>query len=394
MDRDVAREARNQLTMRQHGLDAVVCRLPENVLLLTGYWPLSGTVFALYTEAGPAALIVPHTEEELIPQGTAAEIHVFVSGIIGAPDPAAAIEEHLRDAARSAGVDGGRIGVERGFESVAAGHSGGEVLIPGALTQALIAGALPKAEIADATPMLNDARAVKTPKEIEKLRRANAVACFGLLEFRETFEPGRTEADVASRVEAAIMHRGMGYDGAKHVRAWAQLMTGPASAKAYSMHPATSDREIQSGDLGVLELGTHVDGYWSDLTRTLVAGGKASARQTELYLAVVSAVDAVIEKAEAGMIGGGVDALARKEIDRRGLGEFFVHQTGHGLGFRYHEPKPQLHPDNRDLVEVGMVSSVEPGLYVSGFGGMRLEENVAFGETGVELLSRFERSLV
>jgi Xaa-Pro dipeptidase len=124
-----------------------------------------------------------------------------------------------------------------------------------------------------------------------------------------------------------------------------------------------------------------------------VAGREPNARQTELYNAVVAAVDAVLDKAEAGMTGGGVDALARKEIDRRGLGEFFVHQTGHGLGFRYHEPIPTLHPDNRDLVKPGMVSSVEPGLYVSGFGGMRLEENVVFTETGVELISVFERGL-
>jgi Xaa-Pro aminopeptidase len=380
--------------MREYRLDALICRLPENVLLLTGYWPLSSTIFALYMEAGPrAVLIVPHTEEELIPEGTAAETYTFEAGIIGAPDPSAAIEGHLREAARTAGVETGRIGVESGFEAVAAGHAGGEVLVPAALTHALIARALPEASIVDATPALNGARAVKTPAEIEKLRRSNVVASFGLQEFRDSYEPGRTEADVASRVEAAIMHRGIGYEGAQHVRAWAQLMTGLGSAMAYSMHPATSNRVIQDGDLGVLELGTHVDGYWSDLTRTLVAGGKPNSRQIELYLAVVAATNAVIERGEAGMMGGGVDALARKEIERRGLGEFFVHQTGHGLGFRYHEPQPQLHPDNRDLVEAGMVSSVEPGLYVGGFGGMRLEENVVFRETGVELLSHFDRSL-
>jgi Xaa-Pro dipeptidase len=124
-----------------------------------------------------------------------------------------------------------------------------------------------------------------------------------------------------------------------------------------------------------------------------VAGGEPDSRQIELYDAVVAAVDAVLEKASAGLVGGAVDALARKEINRRGLGEFFVHQTGHGLGFRYHEPLPTLHPDNQDLVRAGMVSSVEPGLYVTGLGGMRLEENVVFTETGVELLSIFERSL-
>jgi Xaa-Pro dipeptidase len=390
---DEERATRNLAAMRDSRLSALICRLPENVLLLTGYWPLSSSVFVLYPVDGPMTMIVPHTEEPLLPADMTAEVRPFTFGVIGAPDPYLAIERLLRDAVRDAAVTNGRIGIETGVELVASGHTGGEMLLPGAASRSAIEAALPDATIVDGTRALDRARAIKTPRELAKLRRSNTVAGFGLEAFRSAYEPGRTEADVASRVEAAIMHRGIGFEGARNVRAWAQLMTGPGSSWAYSMHPATSDRIIERGDLGVLELGTHVDGYWSDLTRTLVAGGEPDSHQIELYDAVVAAVDAVLEKAEAGMIGGAVDALARKEINRRGLGEFFVHQTGHGLGFRYHEPIPRLHPDNEDLVRAGMVSSVEPGLYVTGLGGMRLEENVVFTESGVEVLSSFDRSL-
>jgi Xaa-Pro aminopeptidase len=198
---------------------------------------------------------------------------------------------------------------------------------------------------------------------------------------------------VAAQIEAAIMSRGIGYKGARHVRSWAQLMTGPESARAYTPHPATSARVIERGDLGLLELATVVDGYWSDLTRTLVAGASPSARQEELYAAVLAAHDAALRTARPGMTGAEVDALARGEIERRGLGASFLHHTGHGLGFRYHEPHPFLHPLNAEHVEEGMVSSIEPGVYVAGFGGVRLEENVVFTASGVELLSVFPTGL-
>jgi Xaa-Pro dipeptidase len=390
---DRERGARNREALQRFQLDALICRLPENVLLLTSYWPLSSSVFVLYPRESSPVLIVPHTEQPQLPADIGGDVRSFVAGVIGAPDPYLTIEGLLRDAAREAGVTEGRIGVETGVETVAAGHTGGEMLIPGAATRSAIEGALPDATIVDGSDALDHARAIKTSREIEKLRRANEVAAFGLEAFRSHYVPGRTEADVASAVEAEIVRRGIGYEGVQHARAWAQLMTGPSSAWAYSMHPATSDRVIERGDLGVLELGTSVGGYWSDLTRTLVAGGGPDARQIELYDAVIAAVDAVLEKASAGLMGGTVDALARKEIHRRGLGEFFIHHTGHGLGFRYHEPIPRLFPDDQGLVKAGMVSSVEPGLYVTGFSGMRLEENVVFTETGVELLSIFDRSL-
>jgi methionine aminopeptidase len=233
----------------------------------------------------------------------------------------------------------------------------------------------------------------KTAREIEMLRRANEIAAFGLEAFRALYEPGRTEAEVAAQVEAAIMTRGIGHRGAAHVRAWAQLMTGPEAAHAYSLHPATSARVIARGDLGVLELGTHVDGYWSDLTRTLVAGDPPDTRQQELYAAILAGHEAVMAHARPGMTGAEVDALARQEIERRGFGEHFFHPTGHGLGFRYHEPHPLLRPGSTSLIEEGMVSSVEPGIYIEGYGGMRMEENVVFTADGVERLSVFDTSL-
>ena len=389
---DPARDARNHEAMEAFDLDVLICRLPENVLVLTGYWPLSSFAFAVYPRDAPSALIVMDTEEIAVPDGAADRVST-VSTRMDSPEPYSVIQRHLRDILRANGLERARLGYEGDFEAVAPGHGAGEVLVPAARTFECIQGAAQAAALIDATDALEYARAVKTPRELAALRRANTVAAFGLEAFRELYESGRSEAEVAAGVEAAIMRRGIGYEGARTARGWAQLMSGPSGAYAYSLHPQTSDRIMQRGDLGVLELGTVVDGYWSDLTRTLVAGKDPDAQQGEMWDAIRSARQNLLEKARAGMTGSEIDRLTRSVIEQRGFGRYFVHQTGHGLGFRYHEPIPRLHPDNEQIVQPGMVSSVEPGLYVEGFYGMRLEDNIVFTNEGVELLSAFDTSL-
>jgi Xaa-Pro dipeptidase len=384
---DLDRDTRNRVTFAAHNLDAVVCRLPENVLLLAQYWSISSSTWILYPREGEPTLIVMESALDIPPDAAASTVVSYRHGVLGTPDPAESVERLLRDAIRTCGLERARIGIELGFETMAAGHTGAEPFAPAAQSQAIVRRAAPDAEIVDATEALYEARRRKTRREIDALKRANAIAAFGLDVFRETCEPGRREAEVASQVEAAIQARGIGHDGTEHVRAWAQLMTGPPSAEAYSLHPATSARRIEAGDLCVLELATVADGFWSDLTRTVVAGGNPSTRQLEMYSALENAVTTTIMASRAGMKGETVDRVTREQVDERGFGELFFHPTGHGLGFRYHESAPTLRPGSKDRVEVGAVTSIEPGVYIPGYGGMRLEQNVAFHENGVELLS-------
>jgi Xaa-Pro dipeptidase len=392
MSLDPIREARTREALEAWELDALICRLPENVLVLTGYWPLSSFAFVVYPREGPAALLAVETEVDSIPEGAVETIRTFPWGVVGATNPYGDVQRHLRDLIVQAGAASGRIGFEGGFEAVAPGHMAGEVMVPAALTLATIRGAAPEATLIDATAMIHRLRARKTPTEIAGLRLANEIAALGLAAFREAYEPGRIEAEVAARVEAAILGEGIGYKGARHARAWSQLMSGPASARAFTPHPATSARRIERGDVGLLELAVVVDGYWSDLTRTLVAGTPTE-RQREIYDVLLAAHGATMRTALPGMTGAEIDAAARTEVERRGHGAAFLHHTGHGLGFRYHEPHPFLHPANREVIEEGMVSSIEPGIYIEGYGGFRLEENVVFTESGAELLSVFDTSL-
>ena len=159
MSLDPIRDARNREAMHAHNLDALVCRLPENVLLLTGYWPLSSFAFALVPRDGPSALIAVNTEEAAIPAGAVDEVRTFGWGVVSAVDPYGDVQRHLSALIRSAGLERGRIGYEGSFEAVAPGHMAGETMVPAGVTYNLIARAAPDATLVDATAALHRARA-------------------------------------------------------------------------------------------------------------------------------------------------------------------------------------------------------------------------------------------
>ena len=142
----------------------------------------------------------------------------------------------------------------------------------------------------------------------------------------------------------------------------------------------------------MLELAVVVDGFWVDLTRTRVVGD-ANEQQRSAYRAVLAAHRAAMAAMRPGATGAQVDAIARNIITGAGFGDGFVHHTGHGIGFRYHEPHPTLMPGWDTALEAGMASTLEPGIYLDGLGGMRREENLLITEVGAEYLSSFNYSL-
>jgi Xaa-Pro aminopeptidase len=148
----------------------------------------------------------------------------------------------------------------------------------------------------------------------------------------------------------------------------------------------STDRVIEEGDLVMVEMATLMDGYYSDLTYMAVAG-EPSERQREIHNAVLEAQQAACRKMVPGNSYEDPDKAARKVLDDSELGKYFVHVTGHGLGFRFHESTPFLMPGATGTLQEGIVSSVEPGVYIPGFGGIRIEDNVAVGKDGPDFLS-------
>lgn len=387
---DTVRLERLREGMREAELDALVCRLPENVLYLTNYWPHHGISLAVFPRDGEAIVFLPEIEVDYADQSWA-DVRSFGWGLLKDQDPYVTLKQLLSKTRDELCLTRAAVGVERGFEVVAPPYRAAEPIVPAAPTATLFNEVFREANLKDSTEFLQSLRAIKTPFELERLRIANEIAAFGLAAFVKNVLPGRTEAQVGAEVEAAIRSSGPAYKTARLVRASAEVGTGVGSYKGCLLVPSTN-RRIREGDIVMLELATVVDGYWSDLTRVVIAG-ESTKKQAEVYSLVLEAQTTAIQKMRPGVKFSEVDAAARRIIEAGGYSEHFVHITGHGVGLRYHEFIPLLHPQAEGKLAAGMVSSVEPGIYIPDWGGIRIEDNIAVTDNGPEYLSTFDRTL-
>jgi Xaa-Pro aminopeptidase len=227
-------------------------------------------------------------------------------------------------------------------------------------------------------------RASKTADEVAAIRAAAELAQAAVAEVLPTVRAGERELDVASRLEAALRRRGSEWHPFQTI-----VASGPRSALP---HARTTTRELARGEWLLLDFGAQVDGYCADLTRT-VAIGRTDERQREVYEIVRAAQERARSQVRAGMSGRDADALARDPIAARGFGDAFGHSLGHGLGLEVHEA-PRLAATADAPLPAGAVVTVEPGIYLPGWGGVRLEDDVHLGPDGPELLSDGRTELI
>ena len=227
-------------------------------------------------------------------------------------------------------------------------------------------------------------RVVKEPEELDAIRRAASVtdATYERLA-QERFE-GRTEKELVWRMEE-LFHE-CGADGLAFP---VDIAAGPTAA---SPHAQPGDRVVSEGDLVLVDAGAKVGDYCSDATRML-AVGDVSESLRKVYEIVYRAQLAGVEAVRAGVAGREVDAAARAVIADAGYGENFGHGLGHGLGLLVHEA-PALRPESDDVLAAGNVVTVEPGIYLSGLAGVRIEDLVVVTDDGCEVLSSFTKELV
>jgi len=368
------------------GADAVVLRLAENVVLATRWYPqIPGLALVVVGRGGDATLLVPEYEAEEAAETWDGDIRTFPAIRFDGPAPGAEIARHLRDLAREHDAAGGVVAFEGSFETLAPASIHGEPNAVGLTTQMLIKDTFETERLVDFTEPLEALRAIKTDEEVELIRRTNEIAVFGLEAFKEHAVPGRTEVEVMAAVEHAISVRGHGYKGARWVRGFCTIYSGPDLADGWKYWRART-RTIERDDIVMLELGTGVDGFWSDHTRTVVAG-KATDRLRAANDAVHAAVAAAFAAATPGASGGDVDRAAREACAAAGFTQF-PHHTGHGTGFRYHESRPQLVPDSGHVLAANNVIIAEPGIYgVELGGGVRHEDNAVVTDAGAEVLA-------
>ncbi len=372
----------------REGYSALLCRIPQHVLLFTGYQPILGSSFCLVSlntaKEIEIRLAVPVDEKDLVPPGVAIEVKTFAEETMDyISNTLDAAREVLGELLRSAGLGAGAIvGIEGGRTLIVPAYT--QVGVPGPETHELLHLLLLGGDLRDATALLEELSAVKTEEELAAIRRCEAVACQGFAGARKAIHVGATEADVAAATYAALLRAGYAASGAHHVH----VMAGPRAALAYRAFNLTSNAAIQQGDTVTVQMEIGVNGYWAELTRTFFASS-ISEEWRNAYQACVAAQDAALKLIRDGASARAVDGAARQVMQQAGFGAAFKHGLGHGFGFQAinHGAAPVLHPVSNAVLKSGMVHNMEPAVYLDGKGGFRLNDNVAVQSDGNEVLS-------
>lgn len=358
-ERTARKWAAVQGAVAREGLDAFLVASPANLAYVCGFHtdPLERLILLVVAAEGPLRLVVPSLEEHAARAAAPDDSLLFVWA--DADGPRAALERALAELAGAVAV-----GIEKATLSVA--------------TYELLLSLLPGSRFADCGPSLSRLRAVKDADEIERLRGAARIVDRALARLvAEELRPGRTELELAG-----VCSRLLREEGGARLAFEPAVLSGPRAAFP---HYRSGDVPLAEGALVVVDIGVVSEGYCADLTRTFVLG-EASEEQKRLFELVEGAREAALALIRPGVRCADVDRAARNVIEEAGYGELFIHRTGHGLGLEVHEP-PSLAGSNEDLLREGMAITVEPGIYVPGLGGVRLEDDVVVTAAGAELLT-------
>jgi Xaa-Pro aminopeptidase len=344
-------------------IDALLITPGADLRYLTGYdaLPLERLTCLVVPADGPASLVVPALEKPAAEASPAGELALDILSWQEHEDPVQRVAQMLPTAAR--------IGLDD--------HMWAEKVLR-------FRDAMPRAEQRLAGAVLSELRIRKDDAEIRALREAAEAIDRVHARVPEWLKPGRTEAEIGRDIADAIIAEG-------HVRVdFVIVASGPHGA---SPHHETSDRKIEVGDPVVVDIGgTTAAGYCSDETRTYAVGRVPEAFAAE-YEALRRAQQAAVDHVRPGVTAESIDAAARSVLEDAGLGEYFIHRTGHGIGMESHE-EPYIAAGNPRPVEPGMAFSIEPGFYRPGTYGARIEDIVVVTKDGVESLNTRPRELV
>lgn len=359
------RLVRAQRAAAEAGIDAILATPGAELRYLTGYKAKALerlTCLALPAEGDPV-LVVPHLERAAALASPVGELGLTIESWQETDDPYALVAKLLPGDVRKVALDN---------------HMWAEKVLA-------FQRAIPRAEQVLADEVLRQLRMRKSPAELAALREAGAAIDRVHARMGEWLAPGRTEQEVGKDIANAILAEG-------HVAVdFVIVGSGPNGA---SPHHDVSDRVIERGDPVVVDIGGTTEiGYCSDETRTYLAGGEPPGEFTRYYDVLRRAQEAASEHVRPGVTAESVDAVARAIIAAAGYGEAFIHRIGHGIGMESHE-EPYLVVGNDLVLETGMTFSVEPGIYLAGKHGARIEDIVAVSDDGVEVLNQRPRELV
>ncbi len=379
--RDDEKLDRVRVLMRERELDAIVARAPDNVLYLTNFWGMKGYDAVVFPREGePKLICLEASADDAARTAWTGDVRTFAGYHPSDPRPPVA---RVLEAAVAAAEEYGGIGLELSLGTQASDRMVGE---PTTFTKAWF-DAFPDA--ADATPLLAEARAVKTPQEIERLRLANEIAGAAMDHVRGLIRPGMTEAQVAAEWLGFVHGEGTGWAGKVDLALGFSLVWSGPGIKTFT---ATTDRPVVESEPTLFEIWVCADGYWCDHTKNLVCG-ELDERYRELESGLVAVYETAIEHCVPGASLAELDRKIRAGIDGLGFPGQPSHPVAHGVGARAHEP-PYAHQAGGGDVREGMVFAIEPGCYWPDGGGLRLEDNFLITAAGQEKLSPFPDGIV
>ncbi|MEB2332984.1 MAG: Xaa-Pro peptidase family protein [Anaerolineaceae bacterium] len=348
------------------GLDSVILNPGPTLSYLTGltFHLMERPVVLFFAKDQTPALVLPELELQKV-ANLPYKLQVFSYSENPAEWDAA-----FRKAAQALSLDGKRIGVELRQLRL--------------LEFRYVKNAAPEADFPDAGDVLAQLRLRKDKTEVEAMRRAVQIAQSALEATIPLIKIGMTEKELSAELVMQLFKH-----GSEPEMPFSPIVSsGPNSANP---HASPSDRKLQAGDLLVVDWGAAHAGYISDLTRTF-AVGEVDAEYGKIHKIVQEANAAGRAAAKPGVPCADVDKAARDVIEKSGYGKYFTHRTGHGIGIEGHED-PYMRGDNMQLLEPGMAFTVEPGIYLAGKNGVRIEDNVVITESGADVLSDMPREM-
>ena len=369
--------------MAEQDLSALVVRAPDNILYLTNYWCMKGYDAVVFPREGEATLIAIEPQlADAQRNSWTKDIRLFKSYHSSDPRPPQyrALDIALQTLKERGLTD--RVGIELNMGTQASDRMVGEPTTPTAKyfdSFREIAG-----EVVDATPLLNEARAIKTTQEIERMKLANELAALAMEHTREHMRPGMKESEVGGMFESFVHGLGVGYKGEVEM---ARAFTLVWSGKGIATFTATGDRPIQENEPTLFEIWVCADGYWTDLTKN-VCPGELTPQYHKLLDLLLRVFNEAASYARDGASFPELDRLIRARIAEGGYPGQPSHPICHGVGARAHEP-PYAHQAGGGTIQKGMVLAIEPGIYWEGGGGLRIEDNFLITDSGNEKLCSY-----
>jgi Xaa-Pro aminopeptidase len=380
-ERDDAKLDRVRALMAEHDVDALVVRAPDNVLYLTNFWGMKGYDACVFPRDGEPVLITIEASEEDAARTAWTDDVRFVQGY--APDDPRPVPARTLAAALAAAEGHGSVGIELSMGTQAADRMVGE---PTTFTAGWFE-AWPEAR--DAMPVLNAARAIKSPQEVERMRLANEICAAAMQHVAERLRPGMKESEAAALWQGFVHGEGTGWHGKVELAFGFSLVWSGAGIRTFT---ATGHRPVQRDEPTLFEIWVCADGYWCDHTK-LLCPGELRDDYRELEEGLMDVYGRAVAHCAPGASLAELDVLIRDGLTDLGYPDQPSHPICHGVGARAHEP-PYAHRAGGGTVEEGMILAIEPGCYWDGGGGLRVEDNFLITARGAEKLSSFPDGVV